>query len=269
MAFITNSWDETKPAGTRAPTLGDDDIREFKQQVRERLAVDHDYRSSEAGAESVTVPTGTIGYHVKVTLTERAADPTNVANAGILYTKDDGGDTELYWEDDSGNVKQLTKDGALNIAATEAVLLTGDQTIAGVKTFSSSPIVPTPTTDYQAATKKYMDDNAFTVSDVTGVLGTWASKSQDTVYEAATDGFVTAYCQTNGAASRVILTGYTDSSNPPTTIRAKDAANDQGTDPNENASIMFPVKKGDYWKVTETETWNGGTTYIYWIPLGS
>ena len=36
--------------------------------------------------------------------------------------------------------------------------LTGDQTVAGVKTFSSSPIVPAPTTDLQAATKKYVDD---------------------------------------------------------------------------------------------------------------
>lgn len=36
--------------------------------------------------------------------------------------------------------------------------LTGNQTIAGVKTFSSSPIVPTPTTDMQASTKKYVDD---------------------------------------------------------------------------------------------------------------
>ena len=36
---------------------------------------------------------------------------------------------------------------------------TGDETIAGVKTFSSSPIVPTPTTDFQIATKKYVDDN--------------------------------------------------------------------------------------------------------------
>ena len=37
---------------------------------------------------------------------------------------------------------------------------TGNQTIAGVKTFSSSPIVPTPTSDTQAATKKYVDDIA-------------------------------------------------------------------------------------------------------------
>lgn len=40
------------------------------------------------------------------------------------------------------------------------VALTGDQTVAGVKTFSSSPLVPAPTTDLQAATKKYVDDNA-------------------------------------------------------------------------------------------------------------
>lgn len=37
------------------------------------------------------------------------------------------------------------------------VALTGDQTIAGIKTFSSSPIVPTPTTSTQAATKAYAD----------------------------------------------------------------------------------------------------------------
>lgn len=38
------------------------------------------------------------------------------------------------------------------------VKLTGDQTIAGVKTFSSSPVVPDPTTDQQAASKSYVDD---------------------------------------------------------------------------------------------------------------
>lgn len=37
---------------------------------------------------------------------------------------------------------------------------TGDESIEGVKTFVSSPVVPTPTTDFQAATKKYADDVA-------------------------------------------------------------------------------------------------------------
>jgi hypothetical protein len=40
-----------------------------------------------------------------------------------------------------------------------AVHKTGDETIAGIKTFTSSPIVPTPTTDMQVATKKYVDEN--------------------------------------------------------------------------------------------------------------
>lgn len=34
---------------------------------------------------------------------------------------------------------------------------TGNETIAGIKTFSSSPIVPTPTTNTQAANKEYVD----------------------------------------------------------------------------------------------------------------
>lgn len=41
----------------------------------------------------------------------------------------------------------------------DVVKLTGTQTIAWVKTFSSSPIVPTPTTDFQPTTKKYVDDS--------------------------------------------------------------------------------------------------------------
>jgi microcystin-dependent protein len=39
----------------------------------------------------------------------------------------------------------------------ENVKLTGDQTVAGVKTFSSSPVVPTPTTATQAANKSFVD----------------------------------------------------------------------------------------------------------------
>ena len=40
----------------------------------------------------------------------------------------------------------------------DTVKLTGTQSISDVKTFSSSPVVPTPTTDFQTSTKKYVDD---------------------------------------------------------------------------------------------------------------
>lgn len=42
----------------------------------------------------------------------------------------------------------------------DVVKLTGNQTVAGIKTFSSFPVTPSsnPTTDYQIANKKYVDD---------------------------------------------------------------------------------------------------------------
>ena len=61
---------------------------------------------------------------------------------------------------------------ATNVAAAGGVLNTGNETIAGVKTFSSSPVVPAPTTDLQAATKKYVDDNAGGAPEGTAVLST-------------------------------------------------------------------------------------------------
>jgi hypothetical protein len=50
---------------------------------------------------------------------------------------------------------------------------TGDQTVAGVKTFSSFPVTPSsaPTTDYQAANKKYIDDNFAGVGNTVNLTG--------------------------------------------------------------------------------------------------
>lgn len=49
---------------------------------------------------------------------------------------------------------------------------TGAETIEGIKTFASSPLVPTPTSDMQAATKKYADDILSSFSgDLIGAIG--------------------------------------------------------------------------------------------------
>ena len=58
-------------------------------------------------------------------------------------------------------INGVSFNGSANITISDStkVALTGNETIAGIKTFSSSPIVPTPTTDFQASTKKYVDDN--------------------------------------------------------------------------------------------------------------
>lgn len=52
-----------------------------------------------------------------------------------------------------------TKEGGYEIPrSNEVVHLSGNETIEGTKTFSANPIVPTPTSDTHAVTKKYVDD---------------------------------------------------------------------------------------------------------------
>lgn len=95
-----------------------------------------------------------------------------------------------------GNVAlTLPKEGGMLTVDAEVVHKTGDETIAGVKTFTSSPIVPTPTTDMQVATKLYVDTNsgislATANSYDLGVGQTWqdvtASRATGTTYTNST-----------------------------------------------------------------------------------
>ena len=61
--------------------------------------------------------------------------------------------------DANANWKRIITVESLTTVLGGYVATTGNQTIAGVKTFSANPIVPTPTTNFQTATKKYVDDN--------------------------------------------------------------------------------------------------------------
>jgi hypothetical protein len=107
------------------------------------------------------------------------------------------------------------------------------QTIAGVKTFSVSPIVPTPTTDMQVSTKKYVDDYGKTIgafSDsyetvtisaciqktgfstaVTGNLSGTHEANQVTFATAFPNGILSVFCQVsqaNGYDQRIDVTVY-------------------------------------------------------------
>lgn len=80
-------------------------------------------------------------------------------------------DTDLLQVSDSEALFVAKKTTWSNIKAvlktsydTLYVALTGNQTIAGIKTFSSSPIVPTPTTTGQATPKDYVDGVSFGVN---------------------------------------------------------------------------------------------------------
>lgn len=96
---------------------------------------------------------------------------------------------------------------------------------------------------------------AFSPKPVAEGFGSWVDKSASyAAQQATTDGFVHAYI-TNAQ-----LDGYTDAAADPTTIRAK-------CDYTGVTSMMFAVRKGDYWKVVKTGV--GSSMGVYWIPLGT
>jgi hypothetical protein len=68
-------------------------------------------------------------------------------------------DNRYYTETELDNGQLDTRYYTETEADNRFVNVTGAESIDGVKTFTSSPIVPTPTTDYQAATKSYVDAN--------------------------------------------------------------------------------------------------------------
>lgn len=251
MPTYVETWDEGAPAGTEAKSLGDDRIRALKRALRERLAEDHDFRSDETGIT-------TIGYHNKITGISQTDNPASVSGASILYTKTVAGVVEWLWKDSAGTVRQLTSAGSILLTATEAVLLTGDQTIAGIKTFTSIPIGPdaNPTADNELARKKYVDDKTWPASALTSVLGAWGTAVQNAPTLAATDLLIVGYCSGDGRSCQC----RTDSANPPTTLRAWTYSTSVGG----NQSFFMPVKKGHYYLLTATA---GVTAYA--IPIGS
>jgi hypothetical protein len=108
---MAETWDEAKPAGSRSPTLGDDDIREFKRAVRERLAEDHDFEASESPAFGAA--SSTIGKHKYATLVEQSSDKTTLENEVCLINKAVSSQSELHIiPENGGSAKQLTANNA-------------------------------------------------------------------------------------------------------------------------------------------------------------
>jgi len=108
MAF-TYTWNgtfESQPADTEDLSIGASRMRDHKKAISERAEIDHNWNG---GADD--------GQHKKITFGAQIVDPANVANKGFLYTKDVAAKVELFWEDEDGNVYQITSAGRLLVAA--------------------------------------------------------------------------------------------------------------------------------------------------------
>lgn len=105
------------------------------------------------------------------------------------------------------------------------------------------------------------------VKFVSGCLGAWETKSNNTVYQAATDGFIMGWANGggyNGAVNDVAI--YSDGSNPPTTIRCRSVDIQEGSAGHTSFGIA-PIRKGDYYKITIGGS-GASVGGIFWIPLG-
>lgn len=175
----TASWDEESYKGSVTKVNQIDNYhQDLKTQIREVIGVDHKMESSGQGS--------TWGYHTTIHFIEASASPGAVEDIGQLYTKNDGGDTELYFVGYNNSEIQITKDGKLNNSALSGVaILSQDETVTGFWTFSGDVpwINSAPTSGGHAVRKDYVD--GLTLTDFSGVdtIG-----SAGTVLKVSTDG---------------------------------------------------------------------------------
>jgi hypothetical protein len=171
MPWFKNIENTNPPDIGESPRLGASRIRDWKEAVCERLkGIFYGFEPDDS--ESDDTKKGIIGlpFH------KQASAPSESLDKIKLYAKEVNGITELFAKDSAGNDKQLTSGGKLNIEATEAVLLAGNQNIEGNKTFKGEttfeniPTLPdsNPTADNDAARKKYVDDKQ--IPFATGVV---------------------------------------------------------------------------------------------------
>lgn len=118
----SRSYDKTAPADTEKVGLGAAEIRRVKNDVKERLAVDHYFDGELNNALSACE-----GRHEAVRF-NAISDPTAMSGAGIIYTKESPNKV-LNYRDASGSVVNLVNNGIIVKSAGQ---------LAGGCTFSAS-----------------------------------------------------------------------------------------------------------------------------------
>lgn len=228
--YSADQWTKGAPASSdTAADIGT--LMGVNNNATDRLNIDHRQgcRVNYLSAATVTVTSGTLAL--------------SNSDGSVVKWRRNTSDTTVTW----ANVVSGTSESASTtfylwgLADTDATTFT-----IGISTSSSAPAGST----YYRLLGSFYNDASSDINYVNQYpaeigFGAWATKTNNTVYQAATDGFVTA----RGTS---VVVGYTDASNPPTTQRAGDVV----------YTLIMPVRKGDFWKVT------GADTSLYWISLG-
>jgi len=137
----TYTFDTDTPVGTDAPSVIDDRIRELKDALQERLAVEHVFAKTDSEVSGANT-----GKHSDITA-------TSLTSAGAISGTTIGG-TDITA---SGAVAGATAAITGNATVGGTLGVTGVATVAKGSLLASSDA---PTTDAMIANKKYVDDTA-------------------------------------------------------------------------------------------------------------
>lgn len=245
-AYSADQWDKTDPAGTESPADLDSLIT-TNNGVLDLLLRGYREGAEIAYSSSTTITVGD-GYVALPNSTESTIRwRRNTSDTSVTFSNLDTGSEEAsttYYVYAVGDADATTFTVVLSKSATSPTGVTYYKKLGSIYNDSSSNILDDETI--------VNDNNYYGLR-----LGDWTSKSNATAYLASTDGFVTAFYSTLDDGNAVV--GYTDASNPPTTTRIYNRNTADGASISTYAGISFPVKSGDYYKVT-------GAATVYWIP---
>ena len=145
------------------------------------------YQGAGRDGNGKVIQSGTVSVYLTGTTTAASVYAAESGGAAVNSVLTDSKGYFSFWVDDGdysyGQLfavtlsktnfeSQTVSDIAIvSLLSTNVVTLSGAQNITGVKTFTVSPVVPTPTTDMQASTKKYGDDTFVALSGDQTVAG--------------------------------------------------------------------------------------------------
>ncbi len=196
---------------------------------------------------------------------------TLTVSAGSVVVSNSAGTIRLMLQDSAATVISSANldSGAFASGTTYYVYATAATNAATASTYfiSTSNTAPSGQTYYYKIGSFIMDGSTHITTIANAYndthMGTWTSKTSGTIYQALTDGIVISYISGyigNGETFSVV----SDSSSAPSTVRC--SATTPSSTTAFSTSCNVPVRRGDYYQVTENAA--GGSAVVYFMPIG-
>lgn len=133
---MQREWSNTIPADSELAGKGAEQIRHAKEDIFERLEVDHNmdgYLSPSNG--------NCDGYHKRATLQSTSSAPNPPAGCGVIYTKKIDGVVELFFKDaTTGTENQITENGVLSLNTLQNNINANSKNITGANLIQGNVI---------------------------------------------------------------------------------------------------------------------------------